>query len=196
MVNLPDKIFKAKWNPNLVHQVVVAEFSNRRGPIAHTKDRSEVRGGGRKPWRQKGTGLARVGSIRSPIWRGGGITFGPRKERNFVKKVNKKMKRAALFSVLSKKFADGEIGVVDSFTLKNWKTKEAKELVKKFLGKKTGSVLCVPAEENKRFALASKNIENVGAISAKSLNVADCLLYKFIVFEKGSVNELTDHLNL
>ena len=100
---LPKEIFEVKSNNDLIHQVVVSQMSNRRKNIAHTKDRSEVSGGGRKPWRQKGLGKARHGSIRSPIWIGGGVTFGPTKERVFKKKINKKMRRKALFMVLSAK---------------------------------------------------------------------------------------------
>ncbi|MFH0712566.1 MAG: 50S ribosomal protein L4, partial [Candidatus Jorgensenbacteria bacterium] len=102
-IELSDRVFGAKWNPALVHQVLVSESANRRKPYASTKDRSEVRGGGRKPWAQKGLGRARHGSIRSPIWVGGGVTHGPRPEKDYGKKINKKMKRTAIYSVLSKK---------------------------------------------------------------------------------------------
>ena len=98
---LPKEIFEVKINPDLIHQIAVSQSANRRRVIAHTKDRSDVSGGGRKPWRQKGTGRARHGSIRSPIWRGGGITFGPTKERVFSQKAPKRMKRKALFMVLT-----------------------------------------------------------------------------------------------
>ncbi|MCK4554466.1 50S ribosomal protein L4, partial [Candidatus Parcubacteria bacterium] len=100
-IKLSDKVFGVKANEPLVHQAMVAQMSNERQVLAHTKDRSEVRGGGRKPWKQKGTGRARAGSIRSPIWKGGGVTFGPRKDRNFSKNINKKMKQNAMLMVLS-----------------------------------------------------------------------------------------------
>ena len=106
--DLPEKMFGQKWNPDLVHQVLAAQESNARKPLAHAKGRGEVRGGGKKPWRQKGTGRARHGSIRSPLWKGGGVTHGPTKERNFEKKINKKMRRAALFSILSRKTKEQE----------------------------------------------------------------------------------------
>ena len=112
-VLLPKEIFEVKVNPDLVHQVVVCQMANRRQPIAHTKDRGEVRGGGRKPWSQKGTGRARHGSIRSPLWIGGGVTFGPRKEKIFKKKIPKKMRRKALFMVLSGKAKENLLLVLD-----------------------------------------------------------------------------------
>ena len=123
-VELNDAIFSAKWNADLVHQIVVASQANKRHPWAHTKGRGEVRGGGIKPWKQKGTGRARHGSIRSPLWRGGGVSHGPTKERDFSQKINKKMFRTGLHSVLAKKLADGEMVFIDSFILKTLKTKE------------------------------------------------------------------------
>ena len=108
-VELPESVFGVRWSPVLVKQVAEAQSANARDPWAHTKTRGEVRGGGRKPWRQKGTGRARHGSIRSPLWVGGGKAHGPRNERDYSQKVNKKMKRTALFSVLSRKAKDGEM---------------------------------------------------------------------------------------
>ena len=102
-MDLPDRIFRAEWNPELVKQVFSVHISNRHHPWAHTKDRSEARGGGKKPWAQKHTGRSRHGSSRSPLWAGGGVTFGPRKERDYTRKINKKMKQLALFSLLSQK---------------------------------------------------------------------------------------------
>ena len=114
-IDLPDTLFGLDWNADLVHQVVVGMQSNARTNTAHTKDRSEVSGGGKKPWRQKGTGQARHGSKRSPIWSGGGITFGPRNERNYDKKINTKMRRKALLVALSQKMRDGQVLFVDGF---------------------------------------------------------------------------------
>src|SRR5579862_9363905 len=105
-VELPENVFGARWNAALIKQVLDSQLANRRSPWAHVKERGEVRGGGKKPWRQKGTGRARHGSTRSPLWVGGGVSHGPSKDRDYSEKVNKKMKRAALFSVLSKKFHD------------------------------------------------------------------------------------------
>src|SRR3989338_7301784 len=130
MITLPEKVFAAKWRSDLVHQVVEGMRSNKRAGTADTKDRGEVRGGGKKPWKQKGTGRARHGSIRIPIWVGGGVTHGPLAEKNYKKKISKKMRAQALFSVLSKKWKDGEIIFVDTLTLPEIKTKSAVEVMK------------------------------------------------------------------
>src|SRR5436853_6808436 len=114
-ITLPENIFGLPWNADLVHLVVVGMHANARTNVAHTKDRGEVRGGGKKPWRQKGTGRARHGSIRSPIWRGGGVTHGPRNEKNYARAIPKKIRAKALFMALSRKLKDGEIIFVDSF---------------------------------------------------------------------------------
>src|SRR3989344_3794055 len=122
-MNLPDQIFAREWNPDLVHQAVLTQAANRRLPWAHAKNRAEVSGGGKKPWKQKHTGRSRQGSIRSPIWKGGGATHGPVKERNYEQKINKKMLRVAIHSILSKKLAEGQLRVVDSLDLETPKTK-------------------------------------------------------------------------
>src|SRR6056297_1740846 len=123
-VTLPESVFGAAWNADLVHEVVVGMQANARETTAHTKDRSEKRGGGKKPWRQKGTGRARHGSRRSPIWSGGGVTFGPRNERNYKKKINKKERRKALFMTLSAKASGDFLIVLDKLEVKKPKTKE------------------------------------------------------------------------
>ena len=129
-VDLNPAIFGLKINEGLVHQAVQAQLANRRQVLAHTKDRSEVHGGGRKPWRQKGTGRARHGSIRSPLWVGGGVTFGPTKIRNFAKKINKKMKRKALFMCLTDRAKDKNLILLDKLEIKHNKTREFIELLK------------------------------------------------------------------
>lgn len=191
-IELPESIFSVPWNPDLVHQYLTVQLANRREPIAHTKERGEVSGGGRKPWRQKGTGRARHGSIRSPIWVGGGITFGPRKEKDYSRKINKKMKRKALFSLLSKKLADGEVKIIESFELPEGKTKEAKSLIDRVLDKGK-SALFVTDSQNKKFALAVRNIPKVSAISALSLNAHDILARKMLFFDKKSLEEAVNH---
>jgi large subunit ribosomal protein L4 len=128
-IGLPEAVFGASWNADLIHQVVTSTMSSRRKTVAHAKDRGEVSGGGRKPWKQKGTGRARHGSTRSPIWVGGGVAHGPITEKNFDRKVNREDERPPLCVVLSKKFKTARFFFVDSLALKDAKTKEAKEIV-------------------------------------------------------------------
>jgi len=128
-IDLAPEVFDLKWNADAVHQVVESMRSSARRSTAHTKTRGEVRGGGRKPWRQKGTGRARHGSIRSPIWVGGGVAHGPRSDKNYERKVNRKMKAKVLGMILSKKFKDREIFFLDSLSVNPPKTKEAKEKI-------------------------------------------------------------------
>jgi len=181
------KAFSAKWNPDLVHQVVVSYISNRRAPLAHVKDRSEVRGGGKKPYAQKHTGRARHGSSRSPIWSGGGITHGPRSnEKNFNKKINKKMKKSALFVALSKKFIDGEIMVVDSLTFEDKKTKSVAAMFKKFFTRKP-SVLIVTGKENNTVFRSARNITKTDIIRISELNVFDVMQHKVVMFERSAI---------
>src|SRR6185436_10215186 len=129
-ITLSDKVFGAKWRSDLVHQVVEGMRSNKRAGTADTKGRGEVRGGGKKPWKQKGTGRARHGSSRSPIWVGGGVTHGPLAEKNYKRKISKKMRAQALFSVLSKKLRDNEIFFVDSLAPAKINTKAAAGVMK------------------------------------------------------------------
>jgi len=143
-IKLSDKVFGIKLNEALIHQAMVTQMANERQVLAHTKDRSEVRGGGKKPWRQKGTGRARAGSSRSPIWIGGGVTFGPTKDRNFKKKINQKMKQKAILMVFSDKAVSENIAVLDKIETSEFKTKI-------FDGILTGSaefVLPSPGETN------------------------------------------------
>ncbi|MEK7555225.1 MAG: 50S ribosomal protein L4 [Patescibacteria group bacterium] len=191
-IDLPDGIFNVKWNPDLVQQVLQAQLANSRQNLAHAKTRAEVRGGGRKPWRQKGTGRARHGSTRSPIWVGGGATHGPLKERNFGKKINKKMKQSAVFSALSKKLKDGELRIVDSFKLADFKTKELSKILKSILGLRP-NVLLIPSSANKNINQVISNIGKADAISSRSLNVYDLLKHKNIIVEKEAINEMEKH---
>lgn len=189
-VNIPEAIFDLKWNGDLVHQVVISLQSNKRTPVAHTKDRSDVRGGGRKPWRQKGTGRARVGSSRSPLWRGGGATFGPRKEKDYSKKVNKKMKIKALYVSLSQKLRDGEILFIDSLTLSEPKTSKAKDILTALssidgfdtlLSKRNNSALLSINEKDNIVERSFDNIGNIEVGETRNLNVLDVLSYKYII---------------
>jgi large subunit ribosomal protein L4 len=183
-VDLSDEIFGRAWNSDLVHQVLMAQRSNRRKNIAHAKDRSEVRGGGKKPWRQKGTGRARHGSTRSPIWVGGGVTHGPRNEKNYKKKINKKMVRAAINSAVSRRLADGELKVVDAVTISAPKTKELALVIRKFSDKEVPSALIVTSESKENISRSARNIPKVKAVPASTVNLEDLLKYETILFEK------------
>lgn len=183
---LPKEIFDVKMNPDLVHQVVVSQMANRRQISAHTKDRSEVRGGGRKPWRQKGTGRARHGSIRSPLWKGGGVTFGPRKEKVLKRIIPKKVKRKALFMVLSAKAKENLILVLDNLKSDKPKTKIMASIFKKlFLDKGTGIVVLPQYDEN--IIKSVRNISGVGIMQAKDLNALDLLTYKYLIMPKDAI---------
>ena len=186
-VKLLPKIFDLKMNTDLVHQVVVAQLANARQPIAHAKGRSEKRGGGKKPWRQKGTGRARHGSIRSPIWRGGGITFGPTKERVFKKKINKKMKQKALFMVLTSKVKDNELILLDKLELKEPKTKMMSGILENILKKKRKSALVVISTKDENIVRANKNISYTKTLRADSLNILDLLSFKYLLMPKEAV---------
>ncbi len=185
-INLPESVFGVKINSDLIYQVVRMQMLLRRQNTAHTKDRSEKRGGGRKPWRQKGTGRARHGSRRSPLWRGGGVTFGPRNERNYKKKINKKVKRKAVFMILSAKKEKEMIFFVSSLDVKEPKTKEVKNFLKNTFCDK--STLIVLPEVDKNVILATRNIENVDTIQAKDLNALDLLSYKHLVVPEKAVD--------
>ncbi len=192
-LSLPETIFGLTWNGDLVHQVVTAMQANARTPVAHTKDRSDVRGGGRKPWRQKGTGRARHGSSRSPIWKGGGITHGPRSEKSYEQKINKKMKAKALFTVLSEKFRKGQILFVDEMSLKNIKTKDAVSIIKDLStvsgfekimgGKKVNVYITTPAKtDNLKKSFA--NIKTVEIDEVRNINPVDLLTYRYIIISQ------------
>ncbi|OGF63809.1 50S ribosomal protein L4 [Candidatus Giovannonibacteria bacterium RIFCSPHIGHO2_02_42_15] len=195
-LELSDKLFAVPWNPDLVHQVVSAERANLRTPIAHTKDRAEVRGGGKKPWRQKGTGRARHGSSRSPIWIGGGITHGPRKDRNYSEKINKKMKRKAVFTVLSQKIRDNEVVFLDELKITQAKTKIGAGILKN-LSKIKGfenviakSVIVAVSRPDRNIQRALRNIKNVELIEARNLNPLEIISSKFLVLPQESAKIL------
>ena len=192
-VNVPDYVFGAKWNPDLVHQALLTQQANSRNTVAHAKDRAEVRGGGKKPWRQKGTGRARHGSIRSPLWKGGGVTHGPRKDKIFEKNFPKKMKKGAIFSVLSKKYSDDGIFIVDSLKWEGGaKTKNASKALGKIISPKNTSLIILKTT-NKDNEKAIKNIPRVSCLSPLSLNVYDLLKPKVVIIEKEAVEEIVNH---
>lgn len=190
-VDLNDTIFNVAVNESLVHEAVVAQKANARIVLAHTKDRSEVRGGGKKPWRQKGTGRARHGSRRSPIWIGGGITFGPTTKRRFGVKMNRKARRKALFMTLSDKVTQNAFLVVDDLTIEG-RTKEIKGLLGALprTGRRT---LLVTGAENMNVRRGAKNLLFTQSISPDSINVVDVLKANTIVIGKGELDMLTQH---
>ncbi len=192
-VSLPESVFGAVWNPDMVHEVVIAMQSNARAGTAHTKDRSEVRGGGAKPWRQKGTGRARHGSRRSPIWTGGGVTFGPRNEKDYTKKINRNVRAKALASILSRKHADGEILFVDTLNFDAPKASEAKKVLDALGGikgkeaianKKQNAALIVLTERDENTEKSFRNFGNVLATQAKDVNPVELLTYKYVIVAK------------
>jgi large subunit ribosomal protein L4 len=189
---LPKEVFGLKLNTDLVHQVAISQRANRRQVIAHTKGRGEVRGGGRKPWRQKGTGRARAGSTRSPIWKGGGVTFGPSKERNFMKRIPKKMKRKALFQVLSAKAKDNLLIVLDyAPPAARLKTKTMNELLDKLSCKGQTGLIALP-QINQNIILAVRNLPRFQTIQAKDLNILDLLSFKYLIMPKESIKVIKE----
>jgi large subunit ribosomal protein L4 len=191
-IDAPKEIFDVSLNKDLVHEVMVSMKSNSRSNIAHTKDRAEVSGGGKKPWRQKGLGRARHGSNRSPIWAGGGVTFGPRNEKNFSRKINKKVAASALAMVLSKKALDNEIILVDSLKMDSIKSKDAAVVVKAIgkikefsglsLNKKTSAVI-VLSERDEKTEKSFRNLKNIQLDLVKNINVIDLLNSKYLIIE-------------
>lgn len=189
-IALPKSVFGVKWSSDLVHQVVVAMMANRRASTAHTKDRSEVSGGGKKPWAQKGTGRARHGSSRSPIWVGGGVTFGPRSEKDYSQKINKKMRTKALFSVLSKKQADNSILFIDGITFDAMKTKSAEAVLtslakisgfEKLGSKKPTTALLVLPKADTVIEKSFANLSGVTVGLTKDLNALGAMSFSYII---------------
>ena len=192
---LPKEIFGVKINSDLIAQSLRAQAANSRDSIAHAKDRSEVRGGGKKPWKQKGTGRARHASIRSPLWAGGGVTFGPRKERNFSVKINRKMKRQALLMALSGKIRDGELVILENLELAQPKTKEMAAIISKVaagaakeLNKGTMIIL---SKKDERVIRAAKNLPKISTMGVASLNIMDLLSTKYLVMPKDAVEKIS-----
>lgn len=189
--DLPSEIFDVKLNSDLVHQVVVSQLANRRKVIAHTKNRGEVRGGGKKPWRQKGTGRARHASIRSPLWKGGGVVFGPRKERVFKKEIPKKMRIKALFMVLSGKVKNNLLVILEKLEIEKIKTKSMAETLKKMPCKNESCLIALP-KLDKNIILAARNLPKVKTSQAKDLNALDLLDFKYLVMPKESIRVIKE----
>ena len=189
---LDPKLFGVEADPELVHEMVTAQQKNSRDVIAHTKGRAEVRGGGKKPWRQKGTGRARHGSIRSPLWIGGGITFGPTKLRNFSVKVNKKVKQKALAMVLSDKVANDKLVLVESYNMPEAKTKVLQTALAK-LPTKNRPTLVVTKNAEENIVKASKNLPRVETINFGSLNLVDLMKKEYLVINKELLKKVSEH---
>lgn len=200
-VELSSRIFGVKVKPEVIHQVVVAQQANSRQVLAHTKTKDEVRGGGKKPWKQKGTGRARHGSSRSPIWVGGGVTFGPRSNRNFTKAVNKKQKQLALAMCLSDKVNDKVLVVFDKLAVATGKTKALSAWLKEIKNKvesigKSKKFLLVLDNNDKQTINSALNLSSVNTILANSLNCVDLLKYDAVLTSEKAVEMIDKHYKL
>ena len=209
-MNLSDKIFGVKASEHLVHQAMVTQMSNERQVLAHTKGRSEVRGGGRKPWRQKGTGRARAGTIRSPLWKGGGVTFGPLKTRNFKKDINKKMKQKALLMVLSDKVGSDVLYILDKLTTTEFKTKPMDAMISRIEGLKKPasskttknkpakekpakrSVLVINDKKDDKTKFSFRNLSGVKIINLDNINILDLLKFRDLIVTKEVIKKLEE----
>jgi large subunit ribosomal protein L4 len=191
-MELSERVFEAPLNKALMHQAVVAYLANQRTGRAQTKTRSDVRGGGRKPWRQKGTGRARAGTTRAPHWRHGGVVFGPH-PRDYSQAFPKKMRRAAIRQALSAKLRDQELLVVDNFGLNEAKTKRMLEALDRLnLGR---NVLFVTAEPHEMLKLSVRNFKDVHATTAGSLNAYNLLKYHRLVLDRSAVEAVEGVFN-
>ncbi|KJS22778.1 MAG: 50S ribosomal protein L4 [Clostridiaceae bacterium BRH_c20a] len=187
-IELNDQVFGIEPNESVVHEAVVMQQASLRRGTSNTKSRGEVRGGGRRPWRQKGTGRARAGTIRSPLWRGGTIIFGP-KPRDFSYSIPKKKRRLALKSVLSAKVLDGELIVVDELSFEQPKTKE---MIKVLEALKASKALVVTAELEENVDKSSRNIPGVTSLGATGLNVYDILMHDKLILTKEAVAKVEE----
>jgi len=193
-LELDEAVFGLQVNTDLLHQAVVAQQANERQVLAHTKDRSEVRGGGKKPWKQKGTGRARVGSSRSPLWRGGGVTFGPTKERNFSKKLNKKMRQKAIMMALSDKIAQSSLVVIDSLKMAEFKTKQFNSMIRAFekdiLPANRRYLLVINGEKDEKAFYSGRNLKGVNIINLENINIVALLTCRQVMINEESLKTL------
>ena len=183
IMQLPDNCFDVEYKKTLVHQVITSYFSNGRENYSSQKNRSEVRGGGKKPWRQKGTGRARAGTTRGPIWRGGGVTFASGK-RNFSEKINKKMFNVAMKSIMSELIRSNRVVAIDKIDLKEIKTKEVNNILKKY---DLNSVLIITSNIDEKLFLSARNIKDVGIATVDYLDPPLMLSYKKILIVKDAL---------
>jgi len=188
-ITLPKEIFEVKFNADLVHQIMVSLSANKRQISAHAKMRGEVRGGGIKPRPQKGSGRSRHGSTRSPIWKGGGVTHGPRNDRIFAKEMPKKMRRKALLMVLSQKAKDNQLIILDKIELVKGKTKEMAKSLQSLPCSKDRTLIALPNYDKKIF-LAARNIKKTSIDDARNLNVLDLLNSKYLLLTKESIKTI------
>ncbi len=191
---LDPKVFGVAVKQSVVHEVVVGIQNASRETVGHTKTRGEVRGGGKKPWKQKHTGRARHGSTRSPIWKGGGVVFGPRSGRVWATKVNKKTRVAALRMVLSDKVGDGKLVIVESFDVPDYKTKKVASLLKNLPGEGKKTMIALPAVSEKMWKSAA-NLPQIEMSRTDSLNIIDLLRYSVMVTTPEGVAALTKALS-
>ena len=187
-IELNEAVFGAEVNESAVHQVVVSQLANKRQGTQSAKTRAEVRGGGIKPWRQKGTGRARQGSIRAPQWIKGGVVFAP-KPRDYRMSIPKSMRRVAMLSALTSKVQNDEMVVLDSLTLEAPKTKEIVKMLNAFNAKKT---LIVTAEANETVYKSARNIEGVAVLPVNNINVYDLLKYSKVIMTKDAVSKIEE----
>jgi len=193
-IELSDKTFNVPLNSDLLHQAILYYERLSRRRIAKVKDRSEVRGGGKKPWRQKGTGRARHGSIRSPLWRKGGVTFGPTPEKKYQTRIPRKLKRKALFMALSQKLKDGEIIFIDKIKISEPKTKNFIEIfkglakVKKDINRK--KTVLVLAKKDENLLKVARNIKKVSLVGINSLNSYLLFKNKYLIIDKKAIEQL------
>lgn len=192
-IELKDNIWGIEPNDAVLHNTIVLNMANARQGTASTKTRAEVRGGGRKPWRQKGTGNARQGSIRATQWRGGGIVFGPNPNRNYTKKMNKKEKRLALLSALSYKVIDNELIVIDDLKFETSKTKEMVNLLTN-LNIEVNKVLVVVEELTENVCLSARNLANVKVVTYKEVNAFDLVSADNMLITEAALNKLEEVL--
>lgn len=185
-IELHDSVFNAPIKEHAVYQVVCSQLASRRKGTSSTRRRSEVRGGGKKPWRQKGTGNARVGSIRSPLWRGGGITFGP-KPRNYSFSVPKKVRKVAMRSVLTSKIQESKLIVVDRFNFEKPSTKRMAAIVKNLVGDLSTVVIAL-GDWSEPIWLSGRNIPGVRVIHAENLHVYVALQYEYLIVDKAGLS--------
>ena len=198
-LELNEKIFAVEASHELLHQAMVAQMANSRQVLAHTKDRSEVRGGGKKPWKQKGTGRARAGSSRSPIWIGGGVTFGPTKDHNFKKKINQKMKQKAIFMALSDRVKTNSLIVVDSLELAEYKTKKFNEILslveKNILNNERRDILIINDAKDEKVKYSGRNLAGTKIINLENVNLIDVLNYKNLLLTEKAIEAFTKRYN-